>query len=112
MHNKITNFEQVPLEEIQRHIAEGKIAKETFFDINAFETEFSSENLKYPQWQEPLQEAFLEMDTNRLKQRIVAVEFAIHKRMQNIAGDSKHNAERQALMDALSSLRILKQDIN
>ena len=112
MREKITHFEQVPLEEIQRHIAEGRIAKETLFDINSFETEFSSENLKYPQWQKPLQEAFLELNKDRFKQRIITAEFAIHKRMQNIAGDFQHNAERQALMDALSSLRVLKQDIN
>lgn len=105
-----TNFEQVPLEEIQRHIAEGKIAKEVFFDIDTFETEFSSENLQYPKWQKPLQEAFLELNKDRLKQRIITAEFAVHSRLRNLANEPGNNPERQALVDALSSLRVLKQD--
>lgn len=105
-----TNFEQVPLEQIQRRIAEGKITKESFSDIKALEPDLPPENFKYPEWQKPLQEAFLALDKEQLQQRIVVAEHAVHSRLQNVSGKAAHAAERQALVDALSSLRVLKQD--
>lgn len=110
MRDESTRFEQVPLQEIWIGIAEGKITQAVLFDINAFEIEIESEDLQYPVWQKPLQEAFLELDKERLQQRISTAEFAVHSRLQNVAIRPELKAERQALIDALSSLRILKQD--
>lgn len=110
MRDESTRFEQVPLQEVWRGIADGKITQAVLFDIGAFEIEIASDNLQYPAWQKPVQEAFLEMDKERLQHRIGTAEFAVHSRLQNIAIRPELKAERQALVDALSSLRILKQD--
>jgi hypothetical protein len=67
-----------------------------------------SEQLKFPQWQKPLQEALIELDQNQLRQRVAAAEAAIAQRMQTVPLEAI--AERQALADAQSSLRILKRD--
>jgi hypothetical protein len=68
-----------------------------------------AESLKYPEWQKVLQEALLELDTDKLKQRVAAAETAIFKRLQAISQSSDHNVERQAIEDALASLRFLKR---
>ena len=68
------------------------------------------DGLKYPSWQGPLQEALLEFDKNMLAQRVALAETAIGERMQALSQESNFSAERQALADALSSLRILKRE--
>jgi hypothetical protein len=67
-----------------------------------------NEGLRYPEWQKPYQQALLEHDEKKLKERIAAVEAAISNRLRAITGDANHHAERQAIEDALSLLRILK----
>jgi hypothetical protein len=64
-----------------------------------------AESLKYPEWQKLLQEALLELDPEKLKQRVAAAETAIFKRLQAMSQDRDHTAERQAIEDALASLR-------
>ena len=66
--------------------------------------------LKYPEWQEPLQQALLELDTDKLKARIASAEIAIFSRLQALTRGPYHPAERQALEDALATLRVLKRD--
>jgi hypothetical protein len=68
-----------------------------------------AEGFKYPEWQKVLQEALLELDTDKLKQRVAAAEIAIFKRLQAISRDRDRTAERQAIEDALASLRFLKR---
>ena len=69
----------------------------------------ASVNIRYPEWQKQYQEALLEVDDTKLGSRIGAAEGLIFKRLQAISGNSDHHAERQAMEDALSSLRILKR---
>ena len=106
MREKSTHFGQVSLEEIHRHIAEGKIEKAIFSDTGDSKIQLTSKTLPYPEWQKPLQEALLELDAERLKQRIMAAELAVRSSLEKTANDD----ERQALVDAMSSLRFLKRD--
>jgi chemotaxis regulatin CheY-phosphate phosphatase CheZ len=69
-----------------------------------------AESLKYPEWQKLLHEALLELDTDKLKQRVASAEAAIFKRLQAISQSTDHQAERQAIEDALASLRFLKRN--
>ena len=70
----------------------------------------SSPNIVYPEWQYEYRAALLELDTEKLRERVAAAETAIFNRLQAISHDPDHNAERQAIEDALASLRVLKRD--
>jgi predicted DNA-binding protein (UPF0278 family) len=63
----------------------------------------------YPEWQNEFQAAILELDREKLEERVMAAETAIFKRLQAIAQSSDHSSEREAIEDALSSLRTLKR---
>jgi hypothetical protein len=64
----------------------------------------------YPEWQNEFQAAILELDREKLEERVMAAETAIFKRLQAIAQSSDHSSEREAIEDALSSLRTLKRN--
>jgi hypothetical protein len=68
-----------------------------------------SPKIRYP-WQHDYQAALLELDSEKLPQRVEAAETAIFKRLQSISQSSDSKAERQAIEDALASLRVLKQE--
>lgn len=70
----------------------------------------TEEDIRYPEWQEPFRKALLELDDDKLSARIIAAETAIYNRLRALAGDSDHADERQAMQDALSSLRVLKSN--
>jgi hypothetical protein len=70
----------------------------------------TDDNIRYAEWREPYQQALLELDQKKLSERIAAAETAISNRLRAIDGDSNHHAERQAIDDALSSLRVLKRN--
>lgn len=70
----------------------------------------TDEGIRYAEWQEPYQQALLELDQKKLRDHIAAAERAISNRLRAIARDSNHHAERQAIEDALSSLRVLKRN--
>lgn len=70
----------------------------------------TDEDIRYAEWREPYQQALLELDQKKLRDHIAAAETAISNRLRAIAGDSDHHAERQAMEDALSSLRVLKRN--
>jgi hypothetical protein len=61
-------------------------------------------------WQEYYQAALLELDPEKLPQRVEAAETTIFKRLQDLAYSSNGHAERQAIEDALASLRVLKKE--
>ncbi len=69
-----------------------------------------SPNLNYPGWQSEYQAALLELDREKLLQRVIAAESAIVKRLQAISQNPDDQPERQAIQDALASLRALKRD--
>jgi hypothetical protein len=68
----------------------------------------SNEQLQYPQWQEAYRMALLELDSEKLKQRVAAAEALIFARRQAIEGDADRRDERHAIQDALSGLKVLK----
>jgi hypothetical protein len=64
----------------------------------------------YPDWQQEYQAALLELDPQQLAGRIANTETTIFKRLQTISQNPNHVAERQAIEDALASLRVLKRE--
>jgi hypothetical protein len=76
---------------------------------DASKPEIESE-LRYPEWQRPLQEALMESDKAKLKARVESAETIIFRRLQAISHDSNHHAERDAVEHALSLLRTIKRD--
>ena len=69
----------------------------------------SAEDLKYPEWQRPLQAALLEFDPQRLPERIVAAETAISTRLQLLSSRANGDSERQAIQDGLRLISFLKE---
>ena len=57
--------------------------------------------LKYPEWQRPLQDAFVDLQKGKLLESETAIRERLHG--QYVSFD-----EREALIDALSVIRILK----
>jgi hypothetical protein len=70
----------------------------------------SEQELKYAKWQAPLQEAIREFDREKLVEKIQKVETVVFERFQELSSDSDHHGERQAIADALSTIRVLKKD--
>ena len=70
----------------------------------------SETNLKFPKWQTPFQEALLEFDVDKLADKIQEVEALVLVRLQELASDADHHEERQAIDDALCTLRLLKNE--
>jgi hypothetical protein len=64
----------------------------------------------YPEWQNEYQAALLELDRQKLSERVAAAEAAIYKRLQAISQNSDHHAERQAIADALVGIRVLMKE--
>ena len=78
-----------------------------------------SDNSNRYKWQKPLQEALLEFDAKALQQKVADAETAIFERLQTLAKakpddqinpDDQGKEERQALQDAVNSLRVLKRE--
>ena len=68
------------------------------------------DDLKYPNWQKPVQEALIELDQSKLKERIAAAEAAISQRLEFISQGPDHHAERDAMDHALSNLRVVMKE--
>ena len=64
----------------------------------------------YPHWQNEYQAALVEVDRKKLPERVAASETTIFNRLQVIAQSPDHQAERQAIEDALTALRVLKRE--
>ena len=70
------------------------------------------DELKFPEWQEPLRQAILEQDSILLAEKTQKIELMIRERLQHLRAkntgcDSDQRAEEQALMDALNVIRII-----
>ena len=70
----------------------------------------SDSELKYPEWQGPLQELILEFNREKLPGKIQNVETLISKRLQQLRDEMDGRAEIQAINDGLAVLRIIKRD--
>ena len=68
------------------------------------------EELKYPEWQKPLQELILEFDRDKLPEKVQQVETLIFERQQQLSRGNDGHMELQAINDALGVLRIIKRD--
>ena len=69
-----------------------------------------SNELKYPQWQEPFRNAVAAFGTQQLSERLKKVEVMVLNRLQLLPSDIKSLDERQALSDAISIIRVLNRD--
>ena len=67
-------------------------------------------HLRYPEWQQQCEAALLEVDRKKLPVRVTDAEDAIFNRLQSLAGNTDHHAERYAVEDALRALRVLKRE--
>jgi hypothetical protein len=70
----------------------------------------SDEELKFPDWQVPLQQVILEFDRERMLEKVQEVEALIFDRLRQLSVSSDGRTEHDALNDALSVLRILKRE--
>jgi hypothetical protein len=70
----------------------------------------SEVELKFPDWQVPLQQAILEFDPARFQEEIKKVEAMIHQRMQKLPESPNSQDELVSITDALSLIRSLKRD--
>jgi hypothetical protein len=66
--------------------------------------------LPYPEWQETYHDALLELNPQKLVQRVNEAETAILSRLQEIRIGSDSRMEAQAIEDALNGLRVLKNE--
>ena len=64
----------------------------------------------YPEWQNEYQAALLELDHQKLADRVTAAEAAIYKRLQAISESADHQTERQAIEHALAAIRVLLRE--
>ena len=69
-----------------------------------------SDELKYPQWQEPFRNALTAFGTRQLGEKLQKVEAIILDRLDVLSSDIKSLDERQALLDAISIMRVLKRE--
>ena len=61
-------------------------------------------DLRYPSWQEPLQDAVNEPDLQKLPEKLSAAEFAIFIRMQELATSPDGDRELEAIREARKRL--------
>ena len=60
-------------------------------------------------WQREYEAALLEVDREKLRDRILAAESAIYAKLGSKVGSSDHGEERERLEHALMNLRLLKR---
>jgi hypothetical protein len=60
-------------------------------------------------WESLYSAALLELNPDKLPSLLQAAEQAIQQRLASLSQSSNHQAERQAIADALQNLRVLRQ---
>jgi len=78
--------------------------------LGSFVKDITVDQLKFPEWQRPYQDALSELDPAKLTAKIAAAEAAIAVRLASIPEGPESREERQAINDALSALRVLKRE--
>ena len=68
--------------------------------------------LRFPVWQTQYEAALMETNRDKLPKFVAAAETAIFSRLQGLAGIADHGEERQAMTDALRTLRFLKVSVS
>lgn len=70
-----------------------------------------SENINSGEkWEEVYYRAVLEVDRQKMPERIVVARQAIEGRLQGLIGDPDHHAERHQIEDALRALAVLERE--
>jgi hypothetical protein len=77
---------------------------------SGMKAQVNDEELKYPEWQKPLQEVILEFDRAKLPEKVQKVEALIFYRLQQLRQGNNGYMEKQAINDALTVLRIIQRD--
>ena len=72
-------------------------------------TKIMSSNVNQ-KWVESYLRAALEVDGQKMPQRIVMAREAVAGRLKNLEGDSDHHAERHEMQSALAALTILEDE--
>jgi len=67
-------------------------------------------DLKYPDWQAPLQDVILEFDLAKLPGKILHVENLIFQRLQSLRATNGGADEMQAITEAVNILRTVKKE--
>jgi hypothetical protein len=65
--------------------------------------------LKYPQWQQPFQDAVLSFQNGRYLKKLDEAEATMVKRLRLLILANSEPDEQRALVDSLSALKILKK---
>lgn len=68
------------------------------------------DDMQYPEWQRFCHEALVELDKDKLPERVAAAEAAIGSRLQAMETGDDSLKERHAIEDALAMLRVLKRE--
>jgi hypothetical protein len=69
-----------------------------------------SPKILYPTWLPEFPAALVEIEHRQLLERVTAAETTIFNRLQAISQSTDSVSERQAIRDALASLRVIKRD--
>jgi hypothetical protein len=70
----------------------------------------SARNLPFPDWQLEYQAALLEVDPQKLPDRVIAAEAAIFLRQQALVYSSDGHVEREAIEFAVRALLFIKNE--
>ena len=68
----------------------------------------TSRTVKYPHWHSEFEAALREGDPQSLRQRVDAAEAALFLRLQALGASAEGEAERQAISDAMATLRAIQ----
>ena len=74
------------------------------------DTSSSSSKQRFPDWQNQFEAALLEADAKKLPQLVEAAEAAMFLRMQGLVNNPDGHAEREAIADAMRTLRAIKTE--
>lgn len=72
--------------------------------------EHMKKDLAYLRWQGSYRDALIELDVDKLKERVREAERAISDRLQTLPRSRESLVELQAIEDALANLRCLKRE--
>jgi hypothetical protein len=93
---------------VKRILKQKKVRAEKSGRVEVTETPtMSEEELRFPEWQKPLQDLILEFNREKLLEKVKKVEAMIIERDRQLAGSSGGQDERMALGDAMSIIRVL-----
>ena len=68
------------------------------------------EELKYPEWQKPLEAAVLELDRDKLAEKILKVEAMIVERLRELPQSVDGQDEKEAIRRGLSLIKNIKHE--